>query len=272
MLMRVPRTATALIFLVLALPASADFAACSWNAKRLSTDDYDRHWGFTASALDFCDVAAVQEVMDEAAAVRLQAELEKRSKVAWGLLLSAQPVGRSRYKESYAILYRKGMFAETGRAVSFLDPEDHFEREPFAVELQRHGGLSYVFATVHVIYGTDPSRRRAEVQSLGAYAEWLRAEFAKSSSLVLLGDFNVDTNGAEFEVLEGMSAAVRNTPTTLGVMDNQFVSAYDNIFVDQSVSVINGFIDNIVRRFGLPNWKVRKQVSDHAPVVAIISE
>lgn len=143
------------------------------------------------------DVLLLQEVVDnsgEAVQELLEAVNEAEGEDAYGLEVSPR-LGRSNAKEQYAFFYRKRRFT-LARSKTYDDPEDVFEREPFAVQFKTNcveegggdagkGETDVVFLGIHI----QPSKALAEIEALADASIWARKAF-RSKNQIILGDFN----------------------------------------------------------------------------------
>ena len=72
--------------------------------------------------------------MDHSVQELLEAVNDAEGEDAYGLEVSPR-LGRNKAKEQYAFFYRKGRFT-LARSKTYDDPEDVFEREPFAAQFK----------------------------------------------------------------------------------------------------------------------------------------
>ena len=118
----------------------------------------------------------------------------------YGLEVSPR-LGRNKAKEQYAFFYRKQRFT-LARSKTYDDPEDIFEREPFAAQFKTHcvegekgggggGDAGAAGETDVVLVGihTQPSNALAEIEALADASVWARKAF-RSKNQIILGDFN----------------------------------------------------------------------------------
>ncbi len=77
----------------------------------------------------------------------------------------SDPVGGDTNKERYAFLWRDGAVELIGSGQIWDDQGDQFIREPFIASF-RAGSFDFTLITIHVIFGSSKSQRRAEAMVL----------------------------------------------------------------------------------------------------------
>jgi endonuclease/exonuclease/phosphatase family protein len=212
------------------------------------------------------DVVALQEVMTREA---VQALVELLP--GWTAAVSDHAVGRSSYKEFYAVLYR-AQVAQVLEGWQDPDPRDAFEREPFVACL-RAANFDFCVVSIHVVYGDDAAARSQECAGLGTLVGRLRDE-RQEKDWIVVGDFNLPGSdpcwsgflqGGWRFTLDGM------VPTSLGT--DAYKSAYDHVLVAPAFTGKwtggGERVDTVTEVCGGELARCRKEVSDHAPVVAL---
>jgi len=243
----------------------------SWNVKRLG--EGTRDLVATARVASQFDLLALQEVMDAQALDQLRQQLDATTGFTWQTLAS-HAIGRGRYKEMYAFLYRTDRVQYVDGAVVYLDTGDRFAREPFAARFrdQADGG-TFVVATVHVLYGKGVEDREPEIRELRAYWDWLTETFPDNPIRLLVGDFNLEpAHGAWGALRAQASPLIDAGETTLSTREGRYANLYDNIWVprDQGFVTKQG-IYPFPAHLGLSHRAARQLVSDHAPVWAVVN-
>lgn len=261
-------------FALLTLSAAAQSQTYigSWNAKHLGQGNDVRDWPRTAQVIKAYDFIAIQEVHGTEAITRLEKMLEKRTGEEWSSLTSDSGVGRTRYKERYAFMWREKKIAYMGGAVTYLDIGDKFEREPFSARFATRDGKHYwTAANIHIIYGKKKSQREEEVRELSKYVDWLIAEASEGYPVLVMGDFNLKPTNPAWEALgDKVYPLIVKGKTTLSVRDRSYSSLYDNILTDGRLPIAGVFIDEYPVRVKMEHATARKKVSDHAPVGLIL--
>lgn len=235
----------------------------TWNLRRLGHGDKDL--ARVARVFADLDVVALQEVMTPEAARALLDHLP----AGWRLVVTPEPVGRTRYREHYALLYREDAVRVT-RWFTLDDPDDAFERDPLVVCLAA-GELDFCLVSIHVIYGRRVGPRDHEIRTLAAHVEELRAAGGEKDWL-LVGDFNRPGSAPSWRELTGRGwtfcDGTGDTRTTLG--KSGYASAYDHIVLDPRHTAE---WDGSHRRFDIlvelcagDPADCRSHISDHAPV------
>jgi endonuclease/exonuclease/phosphatase family metal-dependent hydrolase len=252
--------------------AAAPFRYASWNLKHLGWKPEERNVIDTARVMNYFDFVAVQEVMNEEAVDRLRKELNRVSDSRWDTLVSHE-IGRGSYKESYAFFWRTDRLGLSGGAAVYLDDQDVFAREPFAaVFTDRVDKTQFVASTVHILYGESRADRLPEIEALSSYWQWLDQSYG-SVPLVMSGDFNIRYDDPAFDQLTSDAVPlIRSGATTLGT-ERGYANLYDNIWLDRRglSAMPRAGIFKIPATLKLDHKKVRKTISDHAPVFAILN-
>lgn len=269
---------TACLLALLAFaPNSWAATLCSWNIKNLGWGD-NKHYAALGHVGDHCDWIAVQEVMSDEGRDRLLRSL-RRHDPAWRVQ-SSHAIGRGSYKELYAFYYREGEVDYVDGALVFLDRDDRFSREPFSARFRTRDGVTFIGATVHVLYGDSVADRVPEIRTLSGYWQYLEEVYG-GDEIVLAGDFNLPPEHAAYRPLrEHAKALVTSGATTLSSIDKRYANLYDNLWVarDSRLPVskrgIIPFPRLLKNRAGNPvthKW-ARKHVSDHAPVFLTLGD
>lgn len=270
--MRFARWALLLCLISACVTASAaPFRFASWNIKHLGWADEDRDYTAAARTLDYFDFIAIQEVMKPEAVETLRTELNRVSGERWDTLISA-PIGRGSYKESYAFIWRVDRFSFDGSAAQYIDSRDVFAREPFSAIFSDNVDSSrFLAANVHILYGDSVEDRLPEINALSGYWGWLKSQFGQVP-IVLSGDFNLAPDEEAFDTFTADAVPLINTgATTLGTTGG-YASLYDNIWVDRDwlATMPRAGIFKYPEVLGLDHEAARANVSDHAPVFAIL--
>lgn len=256
------------VWLFLVASTAADAAVIgSWNLKHLGWADDKRDWDNTAKVISVMDFVALQEVHSLESLARLEAAVEKTTGEAWASLASHRAVGSQRYKEFYAFLWRERHVKYVDGATLFLDPDNHFIREPFSARFAlTDGRFQWIAANVHVLWGDDKADRRREGLALDDYMRWLES-VSPAVPVLLMGDFNMPPDDAG---LAELNAAYRPAnvkhKTTLSKADKRYASLYDNIWVSRRYPALPGHVIRFPELLGIPHALARKTISDHAPV------
>ena len=263
---------TALLVGLTASTSALGLTLATWNIEHLGWNN-GKDLGQVAQVASRYDFLAVQEVMKEPAARDLERRLERVTGEAWGLLVSDRSVGRGRYREHYAFLWREAEVEYDGGAVIYLDPGDRFAREPFAARFRaRDTGYTWTAASIHQIYGDSKAERRAEARQLDEYRDWLAANVARGDPILIFGDFNLEPDSPAFHGLRkaGMRAVVTEGGSTLSPYDGRYANLYDHIWMPDGLEYRSAGIDRFPERLGITHRAARDRVSDHAPVVLVI--
>lgn len=251
----------------------ADLRIASWNIQNLGWGE-QKSYPALAGVAEAFDFIAVQELMNAEGAERLVAALEETTGEAWSIQHSHR-VGRDRYKEQYAFLWRESAVEYIDGAVVYLDTTDRFAREPYSARFRSKGtGETFIAATVHITYGDAISDRTPEIKALAAYWDWLEQTYPEDADgRLLMGDFNLTPGHAAWAPLkERARPLITGGATTLSTTDGRYANLYDNVWVGHDTALD-------IREAGIvrfPEWlewshkKARRHVSDHAPVFVLM--
>jgi endonuclease/exonuclease/phosphatase family metal-dependent hydrolase len=248
--------------------ASADVNIGTWNLEHLSVRPNKDYQGI-AKVAQKVDFLAVQELMNEEALEALAKELSKQTGKHWSAMAS-HAVGRKSYKEMYGFVWRDDVVAYEDGAVTYLDRNDTFEREPYSARFKSlKDGTTFVVATVHILYGKSQADRASEIIALSDYWTWLKDTYPGNNQIMLMGDFNTPPTSPAWSNLDASAKPLVLTgASTLSTTDGKFSNLYDNIFVSKNSAIrVNSVqIFNYPKFLGMTHAQGRDSVSDHAPV------
>ncbi len=265
----------------LSLHARADLAVASWNIQNFGWGENKSYQAVARVASQF-DILAIQELMNADAIETLRGLLEEKTEESWSVMYSHR-LGRGRYQEKYAFIWRDSTVEYLDGAVVYLDSRDVFAREPYSARFRSlSSGLTFVLATVHVVYGQRVGDRTPEIQALRKYWDWLEEVYPENvSTRMLLGDFNLRPSHQAWELLTAVAEPLLTEgATTLSSNDRQYANLYDNVFVpknhDLPVSEV-GILQFpvLLTETSGRYWsheKARRHVSDHAPVYVLLDD
>ncbi|RYZ37945.1 MAG: deoxyribonuclease I [Myxococcaceae bacterium] len=237
-----------------------------WAAEQSYLEDAQQLWnqfGSASTSNNGVDLVFLQEVMNAAAAQAIAQNLTQVSGVTWTAAVTPL-IGRSSYKESYAVLYRADTVSLVSSTV-WSDAGDLFEREPQVVKV-RHvpTGADYTFLNWHTVWGVAADRK-LEAQAIDAVFASVQSASSTDQDVILVGDHNMACTHASWSELKAVSPAVTcklDTPTTLNT-GGGFANAYDHFwlqdtYVTEFSSTGRDYIGNT------QDYVTR--LSDHAPV------
>lgn len=253
---------------LVAMPATASVRIASWNLKHLGWHN-GKDLNAVASVIERFDLVAIQEVMKPAEAKRLASIVSRESGDPWGVTVS-HTVGDNSYKESYAFLWRKTAVTNDGGTTLYLDPGNHFAREPLSSQFTATVNgepIHLTLATVHITYGHHKSDRRDEIRYLDDYWQWLGQTF--EGKRILMGDFNMTPDDASWQAFDRMAKpSITTGASTLS--RHGYAHLYDNIWTDGSLSITEHGIADYPRWLGLDHEAADATVTDHAPVYIVL--
>ncbi|MCE9670882.1 deoxyribonuclease I [Myxococcus stipitatus] len=237
-----------------------------WSGEQTYLDDAKQVWnqyGANSTSNNGCDLVFLQEVMNASVAPAIAAALTEVSGVTWAHVQTPL-LGRSSYKESYAVVYRTDTVALLSSRVH-ADAADVFEREPQVVQV-RHvpTGADYTFINWHAIWGTA-AERDAEVRAIDTVFQTVQASNTGDQDVILLGDHNMACTATSWAELAALSPAVScklDVLTTLN-LSGAFASAYDHFWMQPT------FVTELSatgRDYVADTVDFVTRLSDHAPV------
>jgi deoxyribonuclease-1-like protein len=267
----------AVVLVAVAVPSLAQAASylrvVSWNlrhegwaAEQTYTDDAKQIWnqfGANSTSNNGCDLVFLQEVMNTDVMPALAQALTQVSGVSWSYAQTPL-IGRSSYKEIYAVLYRTDTVSLLSSSV-YSDSGDKFEREPQIVKV-RHTptGADYTFINWHAIWGTA-AERDVEVSNIDTVFKSVQDGSTSDQDVILVGDHNMACAGASWSELAALSPAVScklDVATTLNTSGG-FANAYDHFWMQ--ASYVTEFSSS-GRDYIASTTDYVTRLSDHAPV------
>jgi endonuclease/exonuclease/phosphatase family metal-dependent hydrolase len=266
-----------LVLSVLVLPtlarAGAYLRVVSWNlrhegwaAEQTYLDDAKQLWeqfGANSNSNNGCDLVFLQEVMNPTAATAIAQNLTQVSGVSWTAVVTPL-IGRSSYKEAYAVLYRADTVSLVSSTV-WNDVGDKFEREPQVVKV-RHvpTGADYTFLNWHTVWGVAADRK-LEAEAIDDVFASVQASSSTDQDVILVGDHNMACTHASWAQLKAVSPAVTcklDVATTLNTSGG-FANPYDHFWMQDAY--VTEF--SSTGRDYIANTKdFVTRLSDHAPV------
>ncbi|MBZ4418058.1 deoxyribonuclease I [Myxococcus sp. RHSTA-1-4] len=237
-----------------------------WTDEQTYLDDAKQLWnqyGSNSTSNNGCDLVFLQEVMNTNVMPAIAQALTQVSGVSWSYAQTPL-IGRSSYKEMYAVLYRTDTVSLLSSTV-YSDSGDNFEREPQIVKV-RHTptGADYTFINWHAIWGTA-AERDVEVRNIDTVFKSVQDGSGSDQDVILVGDHNMACTGASWDELKALSPAVScrlDVATTLN-SSGSYVSAYDH-FWTQSTYVTE--FSAAGRDYIANTADFAARISDHAPV------
>lgn len=265
----------AALAILVALPVDSATLA-SWNIRHLGHGELKRYDLLGAIVHDAgLDFIAVQEAMTAEGIEALEAAVERATGVSWDAMYS-HALGRGSHKEKYAFLWNTTTIEYVDGAVVYLDITDRFAREPYSARFRaRESGLTFVAATVHILYGKGVRDRTPEVEALAEYWRWLREVYPEEAERILLmGDFNLAPHHPAWAALRAHATPmIARGATTLSTVDGRYANLYDNIWVplEHDLPIAAAGVVRFPAELGLTHDEARRHVSDHAPVWITLS-
>lgn len=247
--------------------AFASIIVGSWNIQHLGWGE-NKRYDHLAHIAQSMDLIAVQEVMSEEGLRLFVEALEQQTGEDWESMAS-HAIGRGRYKEMYAFVWRDSAVEYSGGAVVFFDGADVFARQPFLSKFRdRETGQELAMANIHILYGDSVSDRLPEIEALLDIWEWM-AEVYPDTPRVIAGDFNLKPTHPAWNAIAGHNVipSIQSGATTLSTHDGRYANLYDNLWREpDALNVTDSGIIPFPRILGITHQVARKTVSDHAPV------
>ena len=230
-----------------------------WNGYALQAwNDF----GSTSSAANGVDLIFAQEVMYDTAAASIASALTSVSGVTWNYRVTAA-IGRSSYKERYAVFYRTDRVQMLSSTV-WSDSGDYFEREPQIVKVRHiQTGADYTFINWHTVFGTT-AERQAEIHRIATVFSSIQNGSTADEDVILVGDHNRDATSPWWANLTALSPAVGykvNDYTTINTSCG-YASRYDHFWYQ--ANYVTEYSSS--GRDYVANTCTLRDLSDHAPI------
>jgi len=226
------------------------------------------------------DVVALQEVMNLDTLQRLKSILDTLTGIRWNAIASSQKIGRTSYKEYYAIVFRSDRTTYVQQSASvWADSLDEFEREPFYASF-RSGNFDYTLIVMHSDFDSRKEVMRREARALKNVFNVIQDLDPHENDLILVGDFNLCADDTGWVSLKGLPTMTHfiacSTLTTINARGN-LTSSYDNIWIQASytgreysgTSGVDYYYTTLLKDEGQPARAARQKISDHLPVYAL---
>ena len=219
--------------------------------------------GSVAGAENGVDLVFGQEVMYAESAASVAAALTAVSGYAWDYRITAA-IGRSSYKERYAVFFRTDRVQLLSAAV-WTDTGDKFEREPQIVKVRHiQTGADYSFINWHTVFGTT-AERQAEVQLIGTVFKSIQDGSSSDQDVILVGDHNRDATSPWWTNLVALTPAVGYRVNELTSINAScgFANRYDHFWMQNSYVTE---YSSSGRDYIADMCTFRNGLSDHAPI------
>ncbi len=237
-----------------------------WNGQQ-DWDAYARqiwnNYGANATSPNGADLVFAQEVMYADTPANVVAALNRVSGYAWDYRVT-DAIGRSSYKERYAVFFRTDRVQVLSSSV-WADAGDKFEREPQIVKVRHiQTGADYTFINWHTVFGAT-AERQAEIAAIAGVFQSVQDASGSDQDVILVGDHNREATSAWWSGLTALSPAVGYRVNELTSINTNcaFASAYDHFWMQ------GGYVTEYStsgRDYIADMCAFRNGVSDHAPV------
>lgn len=257
-----------------ALFAAAYMRTVSWNLRHEGwsgeTDyagDATQIWtkyGSSSGSSNGCDIVFLQEVMYSTVPASIASALTSTSGYTWASAYVG-PIGRSSYKEYYAVVYRTDRVTLLSSTM-WSDSGDVFEREPQIIKIRdKSTNADYTFINWHSVFGNGGSDIHNEVKQIDNVFSSIQSGSSSDQDVLLVGDTNLNATHSAWNELYALSPAVSNyynTATTLN-SGGSYVSPYDHYFAQPSYVTE---ISTYGRDYIANTSTFYSGFSDHAPI------
>lgn len=264
---------------------------CSWNIRRLGHAFDDRAKDMTATkniVNDFCDVVAVQEVMQTTGGGtpgfdQLLARLGEK----WDGVRTEgpRPNTTSSNSEHYAFFWRKSaaQLCDGWSGTRYLpDDEDAFLREPAwaCIKLAAYD-RELILASYHAIYGTVTERRREvaliddDLDNDGKKDDVFRTMQGSrpgNPAVLFLGDFNL-TPREMADALPTYKDLTDGEGSTINAEDGITANQYDHLVVASDDPIVADLkpAKTLDVRHRAKNDTFFRSISDHLPIRFVVA-
>ncbi len=266
-------------------PSEKSIKLASFNLLHLGWDN-DKDIDKVANILARYDIIALQEVMNTEIMNALESKLDSFPindiPIDWDYIISDQKLGRSSYKEYYAIAFRTDKISYLPETkYIYNDIGDKFQREPFYASF-KSGNFDFTLVTMHLIWSgsgsEDKTKRNKELDELAVAFQKIQDEDLNENDVILVGDFNMkpsETHWINLKAVDTMTYLIREEDealTTIG--KNGMSNLYDNIWFQKKYTnyeyanesgvylFFNDFYQNSTNKYE----NARAYISDHVPV------
>ncbi|WP_231723209.1 endonuclease/exonuclease/phosphatase family protein [Caviibacter abscessus] len=241
---------------------SEKISIASFNIARLGESKKD--YKALVKIIKKFDIIALEEVMNEDGIITLNEKLGKE----YDYILS-KAVGSKKYKEHYAIIYKKSKVNEIKNIGVYNDKKDDFIREPSAFYIKSNK-FDFVLIPVHSIFGDDPKKRMIEASKYVEVYDYF-LDKTNEEDIIILGDFNLPANDKAFLNLKkkNMVNIINPEKNKTTLSKKGLANSYDNMFLnlEKTKEFTNTFG---VYDFTKNNYEdIRKYVSDHLLIFGI---
>ncbi len=254
--------------------SAAELKIVSWNLRHegwTNEQDYDYdaeqiwyEYGTTSTSAAGCDVVFLQEVMSTEAASSIAAWLTYYSGYTWSYSVSPL-VGRTTYKESYAVLYRTDKVTLVSQGL-WTDTGDKFEREPHIVKLrEKTVNADFTFINWHTVFGTTTDRKN-EITAMANVFSTVQSRDTTDQDVILLGDNNMTaTHTIWTEAFSSMSPRIGYAVNDLTSLNSSgtYANAYDHFWFQPTY--VTEYSTSGRDYIPSTSWHVTN-LSDHAPI------
>ena len=260
--------------------AFSEITIISWNAKHLGRKSQDLK--ASASLLTGGDLIAIQEVNAGVSGAKALFDLSvllAREGVKYCVGLSEIPTDS---RERYGILWRDAAISYVSTNGSIIDrcpPQaitlrlgaagaDKIVREPaVGIFLERSTQKKFHFATIHLV--PTAKHPEKEIEPLFSTIEGLPGKYPR----IVAGDFNLSSDHSAFVVARelGYVPALRGEErTSLKAKTRGMSKAFDNVWTKNAKSLDAQVISSIERFRDRSQEEIYRNISDHAPIMAVI--
>lgn len=245
-----------IMMIITTLAYSEKIKLASFNVARLGESKKD--YNSLAKIISKFDIIALEEVMNEKGIEILKSHLDNYDYVL------SDKVGTKKYKEHYAIIYKKNKVDKIKNLGVYKDIDDDFIREPSAFYIKSNK-LDMILIPVHSVFGDNELKRAYEANKYADVYKYFYNK-TKQDDILILGDFNLPANDSAFNNLKKRYNLVNilnpNVDKTT-LSKKGLANSYDNIFLN-----LNN-LKSFTKRYGVYNFTknnyemIRKYVSDH---------
>lgn len=238
-----------------------------WSGETDYAGDARQLWnqfGASSTSTNGFDVAFLQEVMYDTAASGIASALTSLTGLQWSYAVTTA-VGRSSYKERYAVVYRTDTVTLLSSAL-YADTSDRFEREPQIVKLRLNAtGEDFTFINWHTIFG-ETYERQQELADIDQVFNSVQGGSSTDQDVFLVGDNNASATSTWWNDFKAsVSPAVTYAVNELTSLNSSggYANPYDHFwyqptYVSEYSSSGRDYVANTLDFYN--------GLSDHAPI------
>lgn len=256
-----------IFFILLSIFSYSDIVrVANFNALRLGENK--KNYNVMAKIVGKFDIIGIEEIIDEKGLKLLVSEINKQSKEKFRYIISDIPVGSSKYKEYYGVIYKEGK-VQNIKGLGFYNKKNEYIRPPYGFYIKSKN-FDFVLVLAHSIFGNSEIERIKEASNYFNVYKYFE-KLTNEEDIILMGDFNLPSTNKAFDNLYNINvkSIIDSNKYKTTLSNYGLANSYDNIFFNLSK------VREFNKTYGIYNFakdknykKIRKYISDHIIVFA----